>query len=230
MKQPSECQRLRETDKLRPVFTSDQIVQLIPAVKFRPSGRRDTAGVVRLPAAFLISLQFGFGLRCASDSFKKLRLDRLTLRLDRLLGFRRATLHQMILKSLLSVFHAGFRRSESALDLERLLLPLSDHIGFTAGAEEFFPRLEGAVNRDIQIRFQCLRILAFFLSLFFALLNPGLGFMLLLTRLFDLLLNRGLRGRCFVKLRPDRPALLKHHSRTEEFMTLPGFRFKGLRS
>lgn len=59
MKQPSECQRLRETDKLRPVFTSDQIVQLIPAVKFRPSGRRDTAGVVRLPAAFLISLQFG---------------------------------------------------------------------------------------------------------------------------------------------------------------------------
>ena len=136
MKQPSECQRLRETDKLRPVFTSDQIVQLIPAVKFRPSGRRDTAGVVRLPAAFLISLQFGFGLRCASDSFKKLRLDRLTLRLDRLLGFRRDTLHQMILKSLLSVFHAGFRRSESALDLERLLLPLSDHIGFTAGAED----------------------------------------------------------------------------------------------
>lgn len=50
--------------------------------------------------------------------------------------------------------------------------------------------------------------------------------MLLFAGLFNLLLNCGLRGRRFVKLRLDRPAFLKHYRCAEEFMALSGFRFK----
>ena len=58
----------------------------------------------------------------------------------------------MLLKSLLGVFNAGFRRFQGALNLKRLFLPLSNDIGLTAGAEEFLTCLKGTVNRDIEIR------------------------------------------------------------------------------